>query len=163
MLGTIALAAGLIVSLGGYAEAPATAPAGTTGLCKDGSYYSGATKKGACAKHGGVKEWYGAKETKPAAAAAPAASTPAASAPAASTRSAAPTKEVPASTKTAAPKPEATPAPGGGSGKVWVNTNSKIYHCEGTRWYGKTKNGEYMSEAAAKAAGNRPDHGKGCS
>ena len=159
MLGTIALAAGLIVSLGGHAQAPATAPAGTTGLCKDGSYYSGATKKGACSKHGGVKEWYGAKETKSAAAPAPAAPAPAAPAPAASAP-AAPTPA--ASTRSAAPTPAAAPIPGGGSGKVWVNTNSKIYHCEGTRWYGKTKSGEYMTEAAAKAAGNRPDHGKGC-
>ena len=54
----IALAAGLIVSHGVYAQAPANAPAGATGLCKDGSYYTSPTKKGACAKHGGVRIWY---------------------------------------------------------------------------------------------------------
>lgn len=61
----------------------------------------------------------------------------------------------------AAPATE-VPAAGGGSGKVWVNSKSKTYHCEGSVWYGKTKEGSYMTEADAKAAGNHADHGKAC-
>ena len=46
--------------------------------------------------------------------------------------------------------------------QVWVNTASHVYYCPGTQWFGKTQKGTYMTEAAAKAAGNRPDHGKTC-
>jgi len=38
------------------------------------------------------------------------------------------------------------------SGKVWVNTDSGVYHKSG-RWYGKTKAGKFMTESEAKAAG----------
>jgi hypothetical protein len=56
----------------------------------------------------------------------------------------------------------ASAAPGGGADKVWVNTESKVYHCQGDRWYGKTKAGEYMTEAEAAAKGYRADRGKAC-
>ena len=46
--------------------------------------------------------------------------------------------------------------------KVWVNTKSGVYHCPGSRWHGKTKQGKYMGECAAQKAGYRPAYGKPC-
>ncbi len=46
--------------------------------------------------------------------------------------------------------------------KVWVNTKSGVYHCPGSRWYGKTKQGKYMGECQAQKEGNRPAYGKPC-
>lgn len=46
--------------------------------------------------------------------------------------------------------------------KVWVNTNSGVYHCPGTRWYGKTKSGKYMTQREAQSKGNRPAYGAVC-
>lgn len=139
-----------------YAQtpAPATAPATTSGavhaVCKDGTPYSGATLKGACRGHGGVDKKASAADAAPAA-----------GAPAMATAPAAAASSVPA--KPAAPMaPAAAAAPGGGADKVWANAATKVYHCPGDRYYGKTKQGSYMSEADAKAQGMHPSHGKVC-
>ena len=42
---------------------------------------------------------------------------------------------------------------------VWVNTNSGVYHCPNTRWYGKTKSGKYMTQKEAQAKGYRRAYG----
>jgi len=146
------------MSFGCLAAAPADAPAGSTGLCKDGTYYNGAEKKGACKGHKGVKDWWGAADASTSKMDAKsdmkADTAKAAAAPA------------PAATKTASKsdnKPAAQAAPGGGPGMVWANDNTKVYHCNGDKWYGKTKKGEYMSESDAKSKGFKPDHGKACS
>ena len=51
---------------------------------------------------------------------------------------------------------------GNPSTKVWVNTRSGVYHCPGTRYYGNTKDGQYMAQAEAQKQGNRPAYGKFC-
>ena len=165
MIRLIALSIGLLASQICVAQVPAGAPAGATGLCKDGTYSTAASKSGACRGHKGVQTWYaesadksstGKTSTKPAPAATPAPAPAAAPAPA-------PTP-APASTASTAKQSSRTTAqaPGGGAGKVWLNTDSNVYHCPGTQYYGKTKQGAYMSEADAKAKGAHPDHGKAC-
>jgi hypothetical protein len=96
-----------------------------TATCKDGSTFSGNSKKGACSHHGGVVT-YGAPVA---------------------TSVASNSGQVPAVS---------------GSDKVWVNTSSKVYHCPGDRYYGKTKNGTYMSASEATRAGDKPADGKFC-
>jgi hypothetical protein len=51
---------------------------------------------------------------------------------------------------------QATPARSGGHGLVWVNTETHVYHMEGSRFYGNTTHGKYVSEADAIKEGDRP-------
>ncbi len=62
------------------------------------------------------------------------------------------------------PEPEVHKALSGGSPdiRVWVNANSGTYHCPGTRWYGKTKEGEYMTQKEAQEKGDRPAANQPC-
>jgi hypothetical protein len=53
-------------------------------------------------------------------------------------------------------------AAGAGPDKVWLNAKSKTYHCPGSKHYGKTKEGAYMSEADAKAKGGHAVKNKAC-
>ncbi|MCU1224082.1 MAG: hypothetical protein JWQ42_2175 [Edaphobacter sp.] len=158
----IAVAAGLLAAQ----VAVAQAPAGATGICKDGTYSTAASKQGACRGHQGVKEWYAAPaaaatSAKTAApAAAPAAPTKAAAA--APTPTAAPAAPAKAATTTRASTASMPQAAGGGPGLVWLNTGTNVYHCSGSQFYGKTKAGSYMSEADAKAKGAHADHNKPC-
>ena len=60
------------------------------------------------------------------------------------------------------PGPVPTQTPGSATVIVWVNTNSGVYHCPGTRWYGKTKSGQFMKQREAQLKGYRPAYGAVC-
>ena len=53
-------------------------------------------------------------------------------------------------------------ANGNPAAKVWVNTRTGTYHCSGTTWYGKTKEGVYMTQKAAQAKSYRPAANRPC-
>lgn len=195
------------------AQAPAGAPSGSTGQCKDGTYTSASHKSGACAGHGGVQAWFGKQGSRkdqsgqahsrgngrntpgnyhgntgkpsgeePAAggskngtgnssAAANAGSINAHSGSAAvvTPNNGGETMAGPAAKSGQNGKSRGNsraakePAPGGGPGMVWVNAQSRVYHCYGSQFYGKTREGKYMTEQEAKKMGAKPDHGKPCS
>jgi hypothetical protein len=154
---SIFMAAGMLVAVASFSQTPAPATPATgavTALCNDGASYSGESKRGACSGHKGIKDWYGSKMVAPVTPVPAAAPAPA------------PVpqyKVAPVPPSKVAPVQQQATAAGGGLGKVWVNSKSNTYHCQGSKWYGKTKTGEYMSEADAKAKGNHADHGKACS
>lgn len=103
-------------------------------MCRDGTVMTGANARAMCVAHGGLPL----------------------------PRQAASSASTPGGT--ASPStPQSGAALEGGPGQVWVNKGSKIYHCPGDRYYGKTKRGDYLTEAAAKAAGAHGSGGKACS
>ena len=119
--------------------------------CYDGTKIPTGQDVAACARHGGVlapgQEGalpYAGRRTNPM----PDTATPRAD-----------TQTVPRSTR----GQQSAATPGGGPGQVWVNASSKAYHCPSDRYYGRTKRGSYMTEAAAKASGAHPSGGKACS
>jgi hypothetical protein len=57
------------------------------------------------------------------------------------------------------PAPESQPVPQEPenlSAPVWVNTRSGVFHYPGTRWYGNTEEGKFMSGKEAIMEGDRP-------
>ena len=148
------LTTSLLVSGAVMAQAPAGAPSGSTGLCRDGSYTSNATKKGACADHKGVKDWFAMAATATAPAKDIAASAPAS----ASTAAVQPARTTPATAKAA---PSTAPAAGGGPGQVWVNASTKVYHCVGDQVLRQDQAGRVHDGGRCKGGGQSPRPWKG--
>jgi hypothetical protein len=57
---TAVLASGVLAAAPLLAQKPANAPKNATAECKDGTFSTAKTERGACSKHGGVKSWWGA-------------------------------------------------------------------------------------------------------
>lgn len=139
----LALSAGAFALLAAFSLAPYAKETKSVSseaqiVCKDGTTSEAKHMRGACSGHGGVDKT--------------------------SASSSASTGERDRSSDaTAKSESKHTRVLGAaGAGKVWVNESTKVYHCAGDRWYGKTKRGEYMSESEAKDKGFHPDHGKAC-
>lgn len=132
-LAICACAAALLAG-GAFAKTPDTkeTTSATQVVCKDGTKLNVDTTRGACHGHGGIDK--------------------SASADVSTHTSGAGGTTTSSSARASA----------GGPDKVWVNDSTKVYHCQGDRWYGKTKHGEYMTESQAKEKGFHADHGKSC-
>jgi hypothetical protein len=61
----------------------------------------------------------------------------------------------PASTSARTPSVSTTAQQPPVKGMVWVNLSTKVFHREGDRYYGNTKNGKFMTEDEAVKAGYR--------
>jgi hypothetical protein len=61
----------------------------------------------------------------------------------------------PASTSARTPSVSTTSQQPPVKGMVWVNLSTKVFHREGDRYYGNTKNGKFMTEDEAVKAGYR--------
>ena len=74
-------------------------------------------------------------------------------------------KEQPKSKAPSKPKeqPKSVEQPQALQTRVWVNKSTKVYHCPGSIYYGKTGNGEFMEEAQARGHGNRAVNARACS
>jgi hypothetical protein len=153
------LAAAFMAVPGVYAQSAAPAAASQTVTCNDGTTQTVSTTKGACHGHKGIN--------KSASSASGSSSSSGSSSNSSSNSSsaAAPAAASKSTASSSKSTPAATPAAGGGAGQVWVNTASKTkaYHCQGSKWYGTTKQGKYMSVSDAQAAGYHAAKGEKCS
>jgi hypothetical protein len=123
------------------------------GNSKNGKFMTEADAKAAGGKAAGGSA---APASTPAPAPAPAKAAAPAPAPAAAPAAAPVAKTTTAKAEKAPPPPPPNAgdiAAAKAKGLVWLNLNTKVYHNSGDKEYGTTKNGKFVTEADAKAAG----------
>ena len=129
-----------------FAQTPSAQSA--TAKCRDGSLSYSTTRSGTCSRHGGVAEWL-----------VPSGATAQCSD---STYSTSASRQGACSRHGGVALWLTTGSTDAGATKVWVNTTSGVYHCPGTRYYGGTKQGVYLTEVEARSKGYRPAYGRSC-
>ena len=114
-----------------------------TGQCRSGQPTFTAALSTACAKSGGLSLWWGVSAQRP-------------------------LRPPPMFAAATQPGDSAKPSANRaqridvGSDTVWINTNSKVYHCRGSATYGRTARGRYATESEALQEGARPAGGRRC-
>ena len=142
------LVLGLVIPRVGLAQAAQNPPNQSSTATQDTTQAKKSKKSKKAADAGATSS---TPASTPASSSAPSTSQPAASssAPAASSSTAS-TKSASGS-KASSVQAQTPPSPG----MVWVNTNTKVYHKAGSQYYGKTKQGKWMTEQDAIKAGYR--------
>lgn len=130
-------------------SAQASDSAVATAQCQDATYSYSTSRQGTCSGHGGVSQWLAIDAA---------------------------TAKCNDGTLSASTSRRGTCSRHGGvaqwltrgnasaaGARVWVNTSSGVYHCPGSRYFGGTKQGQYMTETEARATGYRPAYNRSCS
>jgi len=137
----IVLAASAAVAQSASSQSP-------TAKCRDGSFSYSAARAGTCSGHGGVAEWL-----------APSGATARCND---GTFSTSASKQGACSGHDGVAQWLTTTTANATGARVWVNTSSGVYHCPGSRYYGGTKQGVYMTEVEARSKGYRPAYSRSC-
>ena len=145
---SVVLVAAALLCLPQASRAQSADSAVATARCQDGSYSYSTSRQGTCSGHGGVSEWL---------------ATDAATAKCKDGTLSASVSRQGTCSRHGGVASWITPSNASTAGaRVWVNTSSRVYHCPGSRYYGGTKQGQYMTEGEARGNGYRPAYDRTC-